>query len=307
MRMLWFALAVLCLPLSPVHANERVTGLDAGSGHYEFDDPATQQKISVYYYQPSRYDADMPIVLVLHGLRRDAEAYRDSWVEFAEREGLMILAPRFSSDTYPGGNGFNLGNVFQATSAEESRGFIQPEQMNPPELWVFTLIERVFADFRTHRSTNRHETYYLYGHGAGAQVAHRFAMFMPESHAEEIIIGAAGWYTMPDETIEWPYGIRGVPMLDTSAIKAYLAQPMLLLAGGADTATLHTVMRQTSLANAQGATRVERTRHYFEFARSRAQRLGTAFNWKHWVMPGVTHSPDQMTAFAARYIALRAR
>lgn len=96
-------------------------------------------------------------------------------------------------------------------------------------------------------------------------------------------------------------------MLDASATKAFLAQPMLLLAGGADTATLHTVMRQTPEANAQGATRVERTRYYYEFAERQARIQKAAFNWRHWVLPGVTHSPGQMTPFAARYIALRAR
>lgn len=307
MRILWFAIMVLCLPLPAVAASERVADLEEGAGRYTFRDPATQQDVSVYYYQPNNYTADTPVVLILHGLRRDAKEYRDSWAEYAEREGLMVLVPRFSSQAYPGGNGFNLGNVFQATSTEETRGFSRLEQMNPPEQWVFTLIERVFADFRSDRSTSNRETYYLYGHGAGAQVAHRFAMFMPESHAEEIIIGAAGWYTMPDESIAWPYGTGGVPMLDASATKAFLAQPMLLLAGGADTATLHTVMRQTPEANAQGATRVERTRYYYEFAERQARIQKAAFNWRHWVLPGVTHSPGQMTPFAARYIALRAR
>ncbi|CAM3603764.1 hypothetical protein EI168_07545 [Halomonas sp. FME1] len=307
MRILWFALMVLCLPLSTVAANERVASLEAGAGRYVFEDLATRQEVGVYYYQPSNYTSDTPIVLILHGLRRNAKEYRDNWAELAEREGLMVLVPRFSAQAYPGGNGFNLGNVFKAGSAEQARGFTQLEEMNPPDQWVFTLVERVFADFRTHRSHSNRETYYLYGHGAGAQVAHRFAMFMPESNVEEIIVGAAGWYTMPDETIAWPYGTGGVPMLNATAREAFFSQPMLLLAGGADTATLHTVMRQTPETNAQGATRVDRTRHYFEFGERQARSLNTTFNWRHWVLPGVTHSPSQMTPFAARYIASRAR
>ncbi|GEN25555.1 hydrolase [Halomonas cupida] len=307
MRILWFAVILMCLPFSIAEANNDATGLKAGAGQYVFQDPATNHNVNVYYYQPRNYHADTPVVLVLHGLRRDAEEYRDSWVEYAEREGLMVLAPRFSSEAYPGGNGFNLGNVFRASTAEEARGYTRPEQMNPPDQWAFTLVERVFADFRDRRSTNSHQTYYLYGHGAGAQLAHRFAMFMPESHAEEIIVAAAGWYTMSDESIEWPYGTGGVPTLDSAATRSLLAQPILLLAGGADTATLHTVMRQVPQTNAQGATRVERTRYYYEAGERKAQLLNTAFNWRHWVMPGVTHSPDQMTPFAARYIASRAR
>ncbi|ALM51080.1 hypothetical protein [Halomonas huangheensis] len=302
---IWFAMMLLCLPLAVEGADEH-TSLVQGAGHYLFHDPVTQQSVTVYYYQPHNYSAETPVVLVLHGLRRDAREYRDSWAEYAEREGLMVLAPRFSAEVYPGGNGYNLGNVFQATSTQEIRGRTRPQEINPPENWAFTLVERLFTDFRMH-SPQGPTTYYLYGHGAGAQFAHRFAMFMPDSQAQEIIVAAAGWYTMPDPSIEWPYGTGGVPMMDPEAIKSFLAQPLLLLAGGADTTTLHTVMRQTPEANAQGVNRVERTRNYYAFAERQARDAKLEFNWRQWVMPGVTHSPEQMTPFAARYIALQAR
>lgn len=307
MRTLWFVLMVLCAPLSMAAAQQPAMGLETGAGSYRFDDSATGRDVQVYYYQPENYTTDTPVVMVLHGLRRDAQEYRNSWAEYAEKEGLMVLVPRFSAQDYPGGNGFNLGNVFNATTPEETRGFTRAAELNPPEQWVFTLIERVFDDFKAHRNINQHDTYYLYGHGAGAQVAQRFAMFMPDSQVAEIIVGAAGWYTMPDASIEWPYGTGGVTPLDASALHAFYAQPILLLAGGADTATLHTVMRQTPETNAQGATRVERTRFYYEFAQRQARQQNTAFNWRYWELPGVTHRPSQMTPFAARYIALKAR
>lgn len=300
-------LMVLLLPMQASYAVTPDSGLPVGAGEYQYQDPATHESVKVYYYKPHAYTRNTPVVFVLHGLRRNAREYRDSWVKFAERHGLMILAPRFSRDPYPGANGFNLGNVFEATTRLELIGRALPERINPQSQWAFTLIERLFTDFKANRDTNDNPTYYLYGHGAGAQFAHRFALFMPETRAEEIIVGASGWYTMPDKSIEWPYGTGGVPVVDQDTIKWFLARPLLLLAGGADTATISTVMRKTPQAQAQGKNRVARTRHYFEFARQLAQELNTPFNWQLWVIPGVTHSPDQMTPFAAHYIEARSQ
>lgn len=200
MRIL-FAL-LLSLPFSAAFAAKDDGGLAKGAHHYEFQDPVTQSDVTVYYYKPHDYTPDTPVVFVLHGLRRNAEEYRDSWVEYAERNDLMVLSPRFSRDPYPGANGFNLGNVFNAQTHRERIGRAKPDALNPQPKWAFTLIERLFTDFNAHRDRSNRPTYYLYGHGAGAQFAHRFAMFMPDSRAEEIIVGAAGWYTMPDKQVE---------------------------------------------------------------------------------------------------------
>ncbi|KAA0018711.1 hypothetical protein F0A16_09410 [Salinicola corii] len=305
MRVL-FALILLGLPWSLAHAaSDR--SLAEGAGQYTFQDPDTQSDVIVYYYKPSGYTPNTPVVFVLHGLRRNAKEYRDSWMKYAERNGLMVLSPRFSRDPYPGANGYNLGNVFNAKTHRERIGRAKPDELNPQPMWAFTLIERLFTDFDANRDSNNNPTYFLYGHGAGAQFAHRFAMFMPDSRAQEIIVGAAGWYTMPDKHVEWPYGTGGVPIVDDAALKSFFAQPVLLVAGGADTATIQTVMRKTPEAMAQGGNRVERTRNYFDFARERARALGAPFDWELWVLPGVTHSPSLMVPFAASYIAALAR
>ena len=284
-------------------AHNSTSGLTAGAGQYQFQDPATDHPVTVYYYKPNGYTADTPIVFVLHGLRRNAAEYRDSWAGYAEQNNLMVLVPLFTRDPYRGAAGYNLGNVFHPTNSLEARGRAKPDELNARSLWAFTLVERLFADFEAQREINNNPRYYLYGHGAGAQFAHRFALFMPEAHVEQIIVANSGWYTMPDGSIEWPYGTGGVPIVDDALLKSFYAQHMLLLSGGADTATRNTVMRQNRFTNAQGPHRLARANNYFAFAKQRAAAMGAPFNWQQWTVPGVGHSDSQMAPFAARYIA----
>lgn len=306
MRRLWplFWLLLAWLPLLPVQA---APTLHDGAGQYVFHDTATDRDVTVYYYKPRAYSPDTPVVFVMHGLRRNAAEYRDSWSRYAEQNGLMVLVPLFKRDPYRGSNGYNLGNVFHANTHLQAIGRAKSDQMNPRSLWAFTLIERLFSDFKARRVDNNNARYYLYGHGAGAQFAHRFAMFMPKARVKQIIVANAGWYTMPDRSIEWPYGLGGVPVVDDAMLKAFFAKHVLLLSGGADTRTHNTVMRQTRQAEAQGPTRVARSRHYIDFARSRAKQMNTPCHWQRWVVPGVTHSDAQMAPFAARYIAAMAK
>lgn len=298
----WLVLSWMALSVA-----QAAPAIHEGAGQYVFHDAATDRDVTIYYYKPRHYTPDTPVVFVMHGLRRNAAEYRNSWSRYAEQNGLMVLVPLFKRDPYRGSNGYNLGNIFHATTHQQAIGRAKPDEANPRSLWAFTLIERLFSDFKAARADNHSSGYYLYGHGAGAQFAHRFAMFMPKARVKQIIVANSGWYTMPDTSIEWPYGLGGVPMVNDAMLKAFFAKHVLLLSGGADTRTHNTVMRQSPQANAQGPTRLARSRHYIDFARARAKQMNTPFNWQRWVVPGVTHSDAQMAPFAARYIAAMAQ
>ncbi|GAB3679730.1 hypothetical protein [Salinisphaera aquimarina] len=304
MRRLLFL--VLLLIQAPWALAATTGGLESGAGQYQYQDPATGHAVTVYYYKPNAYSAQTPIVFVLHGLRRNAAEYRDSWADYAEQNNLMVLAPLFERDPYRGAAGYNLGNVFHPTTSLEARGRAKPERLNARPQWAFTLVERLFSDFEANREANNNPRYYLYGHGAGAQFAHRFALFMPEARVEQIIVANSGWYTMPDASIEWPYGTGGVSIVDDALLKSFYAQHMLLLSGGADTATTNTVMRQNRYTNAQGKNRLVRAQNYYAVGQANAAAMNTPFHWQKWTVPGVGHSDDQMAPFAARYIATMA-
>ncbi|HDL7748071.1 TPA: hypothetical protein PXP51_000357 [Yersinia enterocolitica] len=57
--------------------------LPTDSGSFNFTVPQSTKKIEVFSYQLPEANARTPIVFVLTGLNRDADKYRDDWVENA--------------------------------------------------------------------------------------------------------------------------------------------------------------------------------------------------------------------------------
>ena len=60
---------------------------------------------------------DRRVVVVMHGLRRDADRYRDEWRDLAEQQGFLLLVPEFSAAKFPGTRWYNFGNVVEGVLA----------------------------------------------------------------------------------------------------------------------------------------------------------------------------------------------
>ena len=117
----------------------------------------------VYTYRPRECDSTCPIVMVLHGRKRNASAYRDYWELLADHYKVMIIAPEFSKERWPQAADYNLGGVGQEKDRNK---------------WVFATIEHLFDEMRVDQTS-----YVLFGQGAGAQVAQRMALLWPENRA----------------------------------------------------------------------------------------------------------------------------
>jgi len=48
----------------------------------------------------------------------------------------------------------------------------------------------------------------MFGHSAGAQFVHRYITFMPQGHLRAAVAANSGWYTLPDQTLKLPYGLK---------------------------------------------------------------------------------------------------
>lgn len=277
--------------------------LPAGAGEYAFRNADTGQSVQVYYYKPDGYTADTSVLVLLHGIKRNAQTYRDDWADIAQQHKLMVLAPVFTREAYRGANGYNLGNVFHAVSNAEVRGKVKPAARNPAAQWSFALPDAVFADFRQRESTSQ-KGYTLYGHGAGAQFAHRYALFQPHSHACRIIAANSGWYTYPDASADWPYGLRDLPDVTQSQVDAYLAAPLFLMLGDAD---VHKegVMRKTDGAQAQGPDRKTRGERFYTRAQQLAKQHSATFDWQLKHVADAGHSNDQMASAAAEFVGCK--
>ena len=56
--------------------------------------------LRLFTYKPKNY-SDGPLIMVFHGVLRNAEEYRDDSVEMGDRFGALIVAPRFDEASFP--------------------------------------------------------------------------------------------------------------------------------------------------------------------------------------------------------------
>jgi len=59
-----------------------------------------EEPIEVFTYRPPTY-RDGPLILIFHGVGRNAEEYRNFAITLAERFGAIIAAPHFDKERFP--------------------------------------------------------------------------------------------------------------------------------------------------------------------------------------------------------------
>ncbi len=144
---------------------------------------------------------------------------------------------------------------------------------------------------------NRSERYSIYGHSAGAQFVHRYLYFMPEARVDRAVAANAGWWTLPDLKVDFPYGLRG-SSINESGLKALLQRPLVVLLGTADTDPNHANLRRTPEAMAQGAYRFARGQYFYAAGQRQAKALGVPLAWKLETATGVGHVDKDMAPYA---------
>lgn len=282
-----FAVPGTASPLKPDRAATR----NPASGSFVFtawEGPG----LPVYYQLPDQVTADTPVLFVMHGVNRDADRYRDEWALLARRHGFIAIAPQFGTADFPGSLGYNTGYFTAEDGAPR-----------PPGRWSFAAIEPLFDEARQRFGT-KVQRYSIYGHSAGAQFVHRYVLFMPEARIEKAIAANAGWYTMPDRSIAFPYGLGATPVEEV-ALAAALGKPLTVLLGTADTDRADPDLRKTPEADAQGPHRYARGQAFFAQGEAAAAARGLRFGWTMQRVPGIAHSNAGMAEAAAALIAAR--
>ena len=269
-----------------------VNGLDIGSGNFIFTDTLgnKDKPVTVWYYKPEKSNANTPVVFVMHGVKRNGKAYRDSWLEHAEKEKFLLLVPEFSEQHYPGSRQYNLGNMFSPSGKSLSRS-----------KWTYTAIEHIF-DYVRDIAGLKVERYSIYGHSAGAQFVHRMVLFVPNARINTAISANAGWYTMPSGRFEFPYGLKK-SRISLKQLRNAFSQNLIVLLGDKDTDENDKYLRKTKEAMAQGKHRFERGKNFFESAKRETSRLNTPLNWTLRTVAGVGHSNSGMAKAAAKLLS----
>ncbi len=284
--------ALLAAP-ALVAGRARAEALPPGSHRITFPEPSgtVPGPMAVFLHRPAAWAPDGPVVAVMHGLRRNADTYRDAWAPQAERHGFLVVCPEFAEAAFPGVRWYNFGN------AVDEAGQAQPAAASS-----FAALDRAVDAARAACGATR-PAYALYGHSAGAQFVHRALLLTGLPRAGRIVIANSGWYSMPRLDLAFPYGLGGTAATE-AGLREALARPVTLLLGEADTDPNHRSLRRTPEANAQGPHRFARGQAFFAAAREAAERLGGGFAWQVRTVPGVGHSDPEMAVAAAPLLAL---
>ena len=276
-----FILALLLLVASATVVAESVT--------YEFDGWAGPA-LEVRLFVPDEARTDTPIAIVIHGWSRAAERYFDDWRALGEEHGFIVAVPHFTVGDFPGSNEFNQGHVFDSETG----------QMRPAEGWTFAAIEPLFDDV-VERTGSKESTYTLFGHSAGSQFVHRFLYYVPEARVKRYIPANAGWYTLPDFDVGYPYGLAGSG-ITTEQLATAFAKDVVLLLGREDVDRSDPDLRKTPEADEQGPNRFARGLTMFKRAGETADALGVELRWQLAIVDGARHSNAQMAQAAATYV-----
>jgi hypothetical protein len=274
-------------------SNERDPGstgaIVAGtSGSFEFTAGGRlkDRPLRVWYDAPAGDLTSVPVLVVMHGQQRDGERYRDEWIPYVRPKHALLIVPEFPEDAYPGPEGYNLGNL------------VGPDGRPIPEGdWSYSLIEPLF-DFVRAETGSQRAGYSLYGHSAGAQFVHRFMLFVPNNRVEHAVSANAGWYTLPESDVAFPYGLQASPSTEAGLRRA-LGAHLTILLGEHDIDTESDSLRATPEAERQGSNRLARGHFFYQAGLGEAAKLRTPFGWTLQTVPSAEHEDAQMAPAAA--------
>jgi pimeloyl-ACP methyl ester carboxylesterase len=259
--------------------------LPKGPGKIEC--PNGAEPITAFTYKPPTYK-DGPLLVICHGVQRNAEDYRNFAITLAERFGALVVAPMFDAERFP--------------SARYQRGgLVGPEgKARPPEEWTYAIIPKIVAHVRELESRPG-LGYLLVGHSAGGQFLVRLAAFLP-ADAVRIVAANPGSHLFPTRDQNFGYGFGGLPpdLSDDTVIRRYLAAPLTLYLG-TDDIYPRPSFDESPPAMRQGPNRLERGRACFAAAQQLARERGWDFNWRKVETPGIGHEAAFM--FAAKEAA----
>ena len=267
--------------------------------------------VKVFYHIPQGDITSMPIIFSFHGASRNADDYRDYWISMSNSNKFMVFAPKFSDKNFPGGDVYNLGNVFDDGDNPTENEF------NEFSEWTFSVIDDIF-DFIVNQVSGSQERYNAWGHSGGAQFLQRFAFFVPNSKLNIGVCSNAGWYTVPESNIDFPYGI-GLPFTSNDinlpdfilqnypsyqiSLNKFFQRELVIHLGTDDNDSNSSGLRHNNVVDSQqGNNRYDRGNYFFSTSNSISNQLLLPFNWIKSEIAGVGHQAQLMANDALKFI-----
>lgn len=249
-------------------------------GKGEIEVTVNDVPLQVFTYRPEQY-RDGPLILVFHGILRNADEYRDHAVGMGERFGALIAAPKFDDERFP-------RRRYQQAGIVEEDG-----RPTPPDQRTGAFIPKIVDQIRL-REKRPELRYYLIGHSAGGQFLMRTSAFV-STGATRVVAANPGTHLFPVTDAEYPLGFAKLPepLMTGEQLRHYLAQPVTLFLGSADTER-DEYLDVTPESDRQGKTRWERGQNAYAAAKRLAEERGWKFGWRLVVAEGVGHDHEKM-------------
>ncbi len=281
-----FVLCLFGVFRSAAAAGAAVVETGAARFNFNYRTKEASRPMTVWSYRPKDLAPRAPVFFAMHGTQRDAKRYRDEWQGYAERFQALLLAPEFSAELFPGRRSYNLGNIASTGGGSELSNDS-----------AFAVIEQIF-DYARRIVGVKTENYRIYGHSAGAQFVHRLVLFNPRARVAIAVAANAGWYTMPDFAVDFPYGLKGTGITPED-LKLAFGKKLVIALGENDSDPNHRWLNRSAAAMQQGTQRLERGRNFFRQAELAAARLDAPFNWQIETVPGAGHQNSAMARAVA--------
>ncbi|MDC6350092.1 hypothetical protein PP178_00890 [Zeaxanthinibacter sp. PT1] len=269
--------------------------------------------IKIFYHKPKNFNKDSKFLLVIPGAGRNADSYRDAWIEESEKYSVLILSPMYPEKAY-GFEDYHLAGLLINADIQKSIEYVEDTniaQLDEEQFsfdvntnsgeWIFNDFDRIF-ELVSKELGSEQTSYDIWGHSAGGHILHRFGLFHSKSKANIIIPANASFYTLPSFETPLPFGIKDTP-LSSDSLKMAFKKKVVIFLGEMDNEneTGGTFLRSET-ADQQGLHRLSRGKYFFKTAEEKAKELGYEFNWKLVIVPDVGHDHEMMGNAAGAYL-----
>jgi hypothetical protein len=289
--------------------------INEGSGSFQINGGIGHEDdlITIHYHKPKNMTSKSKMLIVIPGSGRNGDDYRDSWIETSEKHSVFILSPSYAEKDYSYGD-YHLGGIVKdvdlskgITFKENSNQVLMDEDLvkfepnNDSNEWIYNDFDRIF-EMAKEVTQSKQQQYDMFGHSAGGQVLHRFALIYPNSKADRILASNAASYTVADVETGFPFGLKNTD-INSKILKKAFKKNLVIFLGELDNADEDGgLLLRSKTVDKQGTHRLARGTYFYNKGLETARSLNTKINWKLEIIAGVGHNQRKMAKAAAIYL-----
>ena len=204
---------------------------------------AVQKHISYFSFTPTDVKSVKDVLVLVHGISRNAEELIQTFAPLAEKHGFALIAPVFSKEYAKDYQ--RLGRIGRGPRSDYQ---------------LFAILQ----DYK-HKYSQNFDKFNLFGYSAGAQFSHRFAFAHPNV-VKKVALAAAGWYSLPTTSLPYPRGTRIRKQFTTIHFEPeqYLRTKFRVFIGEKDNQRDVALNKNPKIDLTQGKNRLARAKNWIE-------------------------------------------